>query len=118
MEQQLTCPICYIKLENKYYTTECNHVFCNDCINEYLEHINTSFVDCPLCRQPIKNYLVKQTQPITSVLETEMLSPIDISYFNLVQSYSTTDRNSYDTFTFALQPINYQPTGHSNFSRI
>ena len=39
---------------NEQITTECDHVFCKECIELYLKNNNT----CPNCRNEIKNYII------------------------------------------------------------
>lgn len=38
------CPICVCVLHDDYYTTKCNHIFCNECINEYMTFKYTEFI--------------------------------------------------------------------------
>lgn len=56
-----TVEICSICLEiidnNKLVATPCNHYFCQECIQEYLNSNNND--DCPNCRQKINNTLYK-----------------------------------------------------------
>ena len=40
------CSICMNDIESDWQTTNCNHIFHNNCLSEWLE-INNS---CPLCR--------------------------------------------------------------------
>jgi len=45
----MNCPICLEEM-NEIHKTECNHEFCNQCIEKWLEdHYN-----CPLCRHKLK----------------------------------------------------------------
>lgn len=46
-----SCPICYklFKDESLVVKTSCNHVFCEECLNEWKNHQ----VSCPLCRKNI-----------------------------------------------------------------
>ena len=39
------CPICYEKIQAPFKTT-CNHVFCVECLKDWLDSANT----CPSCR--------------------------------------------------------------------
>lgn len=45
------CPICQLKYGKKkaVYKTECNHVFHNDCLNDYCES-QGGIIRCPICR--------------------------------------------------------------------
>ena len=49
---QKKCPICLNSLENHTRCiTNCNHEFCIDCINKW---ININKIYCPLCKQQLK----------------------------------------------------------------
>jgi hypothetical protein len=63
MESQLKeieCPVCYKRVED-YFTTACNHSFCESCIFKVRDsHKKTNSLQsflCPLCREPIPNSL-------------------------------------------------------------
>ena len=45
------CSVCLCKLDENSYTTNCNHTFCKDCIEGWLENNHNT---CPLCRQEIR----------------------------------------------------------------
>ena len=50
----ITCSICLSKIPNKKTcTTNCNHKFCNDCLNKWF---NKKKISCPICRSNIKTY--------------------------------------------------------------
>ena len=53
-----TCSICIEQISNEKVSLECNHEFCKDCLKEYLEYTikseNKNSIDCPNCRQSIK----------------------------------------------------------------
>lgn len=48
------CPICHedYGTELAIYKTPCNHMFHNNCLNQYCEHKNGDIV-CPVCRSDI-----------------------------------------------------------------
>ena len=48
-ETHYTCPICFDNIKNTI-TTKCNHIFCNSCLNKWLDNNNS----CPLCRTIIR----------------------------------------------------------------
>jgi hypothetical protein len=49
---------CIEQISNEKVSLECNHEFCKDCLKEYLEYTikseNKNSIDCPNCRQSIK----------------------------------------------------------------
>lgn len=48
------CTICFTEIsEDEKITLNCNHYFCNSCIQEWL---NKGKDNCPLCRSDIKEY--------------------------------------------------------------
>lgn len=50
------CPICHEKYgtAKAIYKTNCNHIFHNDCLNEYCE-LQQGEITCPLCRADVGN---------------------------------------------------------------
>jgi hypothetical protein len=52
------CTICLKEdiNENDIYTTDCNHIFCNECLDDWFKRGNQS---CPLCRSQIDEYTYK-----------------------------------------------------------
>jgi hypothetical protein len=52
--QNKDCSICLNSLDNETKCiTNCNHEFCIDCIEKWL---NINKINCPLCRQQLKEY--------------------------------------------------------------
>ena len=46
------CPICFIESDKSVKIINCNHIFCENCIKNWLKnHHNT----CPICRTNVKN---------------------------------------------------------------
>ena len=43
-DKKINCPICICET-NEYVLTKCGHIFCEDCLKEWLETNN----NCPLC---------------------------------------------------------------------
>ena len=55
LNENISCTICLtdnINIINSY-KTNCNHIFCKDCFNNWLNHHNYT---CPICRATIKEY--------------------------------------------------------------
>ena len=51
--KNVECSICYEEIGEKNYTiTNCNHIFCNNCL---FRSLNLS-QNCPYCREPIFNF--------------------------------------------------------------
>ena len=48
------CPICHENYGTTkgIYKTECNHIFHNDCLNEYCE-LKRGKITCPICRSDV-----------------------------------------------------------------
>lgn len=54
MNSNDTCVVCYNNIdEGNLCRTNCNHIYCEDCLNIWFNRGN---VDCPMCRLPIKSY--------------------------------------------------------------
>lgn len=49
------CPICCdnIEINDKIHTTICSHTYHHQCLSKYVEHLNKSNYNCPLCRTEI-----------------------------------------------------------------
>ena len=47
MKCMLDCTICLDSKES-YITLRCGHKFCNECINQLIQH--NTFKNCPICR--------------------------------------------------------------------
>lgn len=49
-----TCIVCFNQiLGEDLCKTNCNHIYCEDCLNTWFNRGN---VDCPMCRVPVKSY--------------------------------------------------------------
>ncbi len=48
------CPICHERygITTGIYKTECNHIFHNNCLNEWCER--TTDTECPICRKKLE----------------------------------------------------------------
>ena len=77
-----TCSICIEKISNEKVSLECNHEFCKDCLKEYLEYTikseNKNSIDCPNCRQSIKETGNVEIDEIVNNLSKKEI--IDSSY--------------------------------------
>ncbi|XP_029113437.1 LON peptidase N-terminal domain and RING finger protein 1 isoform X1 [Scleropages formosus] len=61
------CPLC-IRLFYEPVTTPCGHTFCKNCIERSLDHN----LRCPLCKQPLHEYLKNRKYKTTVLLEKIM----------------------------------------------
>uniref|UniRef100_A0A3Q2Q1M7 LON peptidase N-terminal domain and ring finger 4 n=1 Tax=Fundulus heteroclitus TaxID=8078 RepID=A0A3Q2Q1M7_FUNHE len=61
------CPLC-IRLFFEPVTTPCGHTFCKNCIERSLDHN----VRCPLCKQPLQEFLKNRKYNPTIVLQDIM----------------------------------------------
>lgn len=46
------CSICLSKIKNKYYITQCGHLYHQTCLNRW-KKIQTENLECPVCRELI-----------------------------------------------------------------
>lgn len=63
----LECPLC-IRLFFEPVTTPCGHTFCKNCIERSLDHN----LRCPLCKQPLQEYLRNRKYNTTIVIQDIM----------------------------------------------
>ncbi|KAM6923480.1 LON peptidase N-terminal domain and RING finger protein 1 [Xenentodon cancila] len=64
------CPLC-IRLFFEPVTTPCGHTFCKNCIERSLDHN----LRCPLCKQPLQEYL-KNRKYNTTILLQDILTQL------------------------------------------
>jgi uncharacterized paraquat-inducible protein A len=68
MNKNDTCIICYNTIDEKNLCkTNCNHIYCLNCLNTWLNRGN---IDCPMCRLNIKSYKNNDIQNHIVVLNT------------------------------------------------
>lgn len=73
------CPICLDDIDNDNIAiTKCGHKFCKDCINEFIEELNTRYHDikCPKCNIVIQTseiYLLKDVDNLITTQENNEL---------------------------------------------
>jgi len=66
---QKDCSICFNTLQNDTTCiTNCNHEFCIDCIDKW---VNKNKTYCPLCRQQLKEYYCNNHKTKIIVIEQE-----------------------------------------------
>lgn len=98
------CPICMITMstEKEPYVTECNHTFCQDCIQKYHAFCANKSISCPVCRANIQYVPPNPAQkPLNRPPFTEDLCPPNDTFDfieeefdrHMIQSaYNTTTR--------------------------
>ena len=66
IDTDLICHICHLPYDNPR-STLCDHVFCLECISQW---INTNNASCPFCRQTIQaNLLTQVPRPLRNMLD-------------------------------------------------
>lgn len=70
VDDELKCPICCFVLQDAVQSPDCEHTFCQECINEWL----TRQSNCPVDRQPLTRADLK---PAPRVLRN-FLAKLDI----------------------------------------
>lgn len=122
------CPICF-EIINEEYITQCSHKFCKVCANIFPQK---NIISCPLCRQPLQNNtqlnypdIAVSSEPIYDEINGGFTYPLltinpethqqSSSYFNNFQPYYHQTPNI-DTYSFALNPETYHPSGSLNIS--
>ena len=82
-----SCSICIEQISNEKVSLECNHEFCTNCLKEYLEYTikseNKNSIDCPNCRQSIKETGNVEIDEIVNNLSKKEI--IDSSYDIMVR---------------------------------
>uniref|UniRef100_A0A6C0JK19 RING-type domain-containing protein n=1 Tax=viral metagenome TaxID=1070528 RepID=A0A6C0JK19_9ZZZZ len=69
VNEQEECPICLNLIhKNLYVTTNCNHVFCGDCIHTQVA--SAKLIRCSLCRQNITNLDFHEKDNMHEVMRT------------------------------------------------
>mgnify|MGYP006145410311 CR=1 FL=1 len=84
-----SCTICMKEdiTDENIYTTDCKHMFCNECLDDWFQRGNKT---CPLCRSEINTYIYKDENykliihNIESNNQTDQISLTDLVNHNLV----------------------------------
>ena len=66
VDDELICPICQLVLENPLYLIQCEHVFCSECINSWIQ---TGHETCPIDRKKIKKEDLKTPRLVIKFLD-------------------------------------------------
>ena len=63
------CPICLKEFNEELCKTNCNHEFCNNCLDLWF---NKKRSDCPVCREQIKSFMYNNEKTkIIHIIENE-----------------------------------------------
>jgi hypothetical protein len=89
MNNDVTCTVCYNTIDDKdKCITNCNHIYCNGCLNEWFDRGN---VECPMCRVPVKSYLNESTNHKIVVLKHQpqnmVLIQTNTGYEDIIKNY-------------------------------
>ena len=67
------CSICLSEINiDNLCTTNCNHNFCNDCLNQWFDNKKIS---CPICRTNITTYKYKEEINRIIYIDNRLLRP-------------------------------------------
>jgi hypothetical protein len=103
-----SCPICYTR--EAITKTSCGHMFCNDCLNEWL----TNHVTCPMCRSiHIENSQNEQCDYIFDIRENNSSNinlPVDVKG----EIISMTEIEASRLRSITNHNINTEPTSHDD----
>ena len=68
------CTICFNELLDETCITECNHRFCKECLDKWLDSNKST---CPLCRDNINYFDYKgKTNRIVRIIQREREEPV------------------------------------------
>lgn len=98
------CPVCLSEIEDVTFAINCNHEFCFDCIEHWVQQRNR----CPVCRQVIHSIRhqvrgesggwEERDVPVRPNPETSQAYIINFEFFTLVQTAE-------DGPMFVIQPV-------------
>ncbi|CAG7716675.1 unnamed protein product [Allacma fusca] len=68
VSKHFKCPICQSILKDPV-TLECNHLFCQECLNEWIQVLQTKndIKSCPVCRKLIRNSVDISDIPVSTM---------------------------------------------------
>ncbi|KAK9767268.1 hypothetical protein K7432_003060 [Basidiobolus ranarum] len=78
LESEITCAICWEYLVSAHFLNPCGHIFCGECISEWISANETP--QCPSCRVQFKDSPIPSTtmDNIVSALAIRLLSPPEV----------------------------------------
>ena len=79
--KSISCSICLDDVsEDDTYETECNHIFCKDCLDKWFSRGNK---ECPLCRQIIDKYRDNEIHYKLVIYEKQIVNNINSDQLSL-----------------------------------
>ena len=88
MNSEIHVSYVIILLEKSKCITNCNHIYCKDCLNVWFDRGN---VECPMCREPVKSYLNDSTYHKIIVLKDQsqnmVLIQTNTGYEDIIKNY-------------------------------
>lgn len=75
------CPICYSSNGGAIITTECNHMYHLDCLDQWMEIRN----DCPTCRNVMPGCNRRMVEELLFKLQTRIKTNILHDWWNKIQ---------------------------------
>lgn len=76
----MECPICFQEiLAEDLITTNCNHIYCYDCFNKWLNKNKTT---CPICRINLEFFEYKNTNYKLYIIEKKIINNIVNNHVN------------------------------------
>lgn len=78
-QEILTCRICLDEAEDAVATASCRHVFCRQCVIQYLDSSFDDAPECPVCRAKISIDLEQEAMQQDTTGRQGFLSRVDPS---------------------------------------
>jgi len=111
--QTKECPICLDEIApNNQIITNCNHTFCNDCIQKYFKSLNSNINKppiCAYCRDPIQSLEIPDPT-LCKQIQTKYCKEQQEEDFKL----QIVINNSQNIYREILVPINPPPNQNQN----
>jgi len=107
--QTKDCPICLDEIpQNNQIITNCNHTFCNDCIQKYFKSLNSNINTqpiCAYCRDPMKSL---------EIPDPTLCKQIQNKYCNEELKLKIIIDNTRNIYREILVPVNPPPNPNPN----
>jgi len=78
----ISCSICLDDVsDDDTYETECNHIFCKNCLDKWFSRGNN---ECPLCRQIIEKYIDNEIHYKLVIYEKQIINNINSDQHSII----------------------------------